>query len=129
PVRSARPATRSALGAAPPAPPGGRYLRDAAGKPTGVVLDRAKEEVQKRLPKPTVAEHVELLKQAEQNCLAVGLTTVTDMGVGPPALAAYDAMKATGAPGPRVAVFLTDDDALLAEWFARGVRVDPDARF
>jgi len=109
-------------------PAGGRYLRDASGLPTGVVVDRAKEAVKERLPEPSLAQFVPLLRDAARRCVAVGLTTVTDMGVGSSQLAAYDAARADSGLPLRVALFLSDSDALLADWFARGIRLDPEAR-
>lgn len=110
-------------------PAGGRYLRDAAGEPTGLVLDRAKEEVETRLPEPALAQVLPLLREAAARCLAVGLTAVTDMGIDHRGIAAYDAAIAQGGLGLRVAAFLTDQEPLLSEWFARGIRVDADGRF
>jgi len=109
-------------------PSGGRYVRDAGGEPTGVVVDRAKSAVDERLPLPSPAQYLPLLRQAAKNCVAVGLTTVTDMGVEHAQLAVYDAAAASGGLDLRVALFLTDQEPLLGEWFARGVRLDPAAR-
>ncbi len=109
-------------------PSGGRYLRDAGGLPTGVVVDRAKGAVEAHLPPPSAAQFLPLLRQAAKNCAAVGLTTVTDMGIERGQLAVYDAAAAGGGLDVRVSLFLSDEEALLADWFARGVRLDPGAR-
>jgi predicted amidohydrolase YtcJ len=109
-------------------PSGGRYVRDAKGAPTGVVVDRAKSAVDEHLPLPSPAQYLTLLRQAARNCVAVGLTTVTDMGIEQGQLAVYDAAAASGGLDLRVSLFLSDQEPLLAEWFARGVRIDPAAR-
>ncbi len=109
-------------------PEGGRYLRDAAGAPTGVVVDRAKEAVELLLPQPSAAEMLPRMQEAAANCLAVGLTTVTDMGVDAATLELYDHWAARAPLPLRVAVFLADIDPLLAEWLPRGPRLDPQAR-
>src|SRR3954466_13477477 len=44
------------LDAATRDPSGGRFLRDAAGRPTGVLVDNAKGEMASRLPEPGVEE-------------------------------------------------------------------------
>ena len=44
------------LNGATPETAGGRIVRDAAGKPTGVLLDRAQELVEKKIPEPTQEE-------------------------------------------------------------------------
>jgi hypothetical protein len=109
-------------------PPGGRYVRDAAGHPSGVVLDKAKDALANRLPRPTAADLDRQLARAARHCLAVGLTTVTDMGVPEDGLAAYARLRRQGELPLRAAVFLADDPALLARWFARGPEIDPEAR-
>ncbi|MEO8505232.1 MAG: amidohydrolase [Acidobacteriota bacterium] len=111
-----------------PDPSGGRYLRLPDGSPSGVLVDRAMDAVESRLPEPTAAELMPRLRQAAANCLAVGLTTVTDMGVSEREIALYDAAVAEGGLPLRVSVFLSDEDALLADWLPRGPRLDPSAR-
>ncbi len=113
-------------------PSGGRYLRDAAGHLTGVLVDNAMD-VHPANPAndPFAARPEELeaaLGAAAQECLALGLTTVTDMGVDAQGVAAYEALRSKNALGIRAALFLTDDPVLLQTWFARGPRLDPEAR-
>ena len=109
-------------------PTGGRFLRDAAGHPTGVLIDNAKGIAEGRLPEPADEDRRRTLRNAARHCVALGLTTVTDMGIGDGELRAYQALKAAGELPLRAAVFLTDDAALLSRWFARGPEIDPDAR-
>jgi len=116
------------LGAATPDPPGGRFLRDADGRPTGVLVDNAMDVVRGKIPPPSAELRAQRLRLAAEHCLARGLTTVTDMGVSAVGLAAYDALAAAGELPIRAALFLTDDDALLAHWFAAGPRIDPTGR-
>jgi predicted amidohydrolase YtcJ len=109
-------------------PTGGRFLRDASGRPTGVLVDNAKGWAEGRLPAPSDDDRRRTLRQAARHCVALGLTTVTDMGIGDGEVRAYQALKAAGELPLRAAVFLTDDAALLDRWFARGPLIDPDAR-
>jgi hypothetical protein len=109
-------------------PVGGRFLRDAAGRPTGVLVDNAKGWAEGRLPPPSDDERRRTLRQAARHCVALGLTTATDMGIGEGEIRAYQALKAAGELPLRAAVFLTDDASLLDSWFARGPLIDPDAR-
>ncbi|HEX4495848.1 MAG TPA: amidohydrolase [Thermoanaerobaculia bacterium] len=109
-------------------PVGGRFLRDAAGRPTGVLVDNAKGWAEGRLPPPSDDERRRTLRQAARHCVALGLTTATDMGIGEGEIRAYQALKAAGELPLRAAVFLTDDASLLDRWFARGPLIDPDAR-
>ena len=116
------------IGAATADPAGGRILRDAAGQPTGVLIDNAMDLAAGRLPVPSPAELADALAAAARHCLERGLTTVTDMGVGQPVYEAYAGLRREGRLPLRAALFLTDDDALLARWFERGPELDPEAR-
>ena len=109
-------------------PAGGRFLRDAAGRPTGVMIDNAKGEMERRLPELTPEERRRALALAARHCVALGLTTVTDMGIGGGDYQAYDALRRAGELPLRAAVFLGDDQALLARWFQLGPEIDPQAR-
>ncbi|HEX4959218.1 MAG TPA: amidohydrolase [Thermoanaerobaculia bacterium] len=116
------------LDAATKDPSGGRFLRDGAGRPTGVMIDNAKGEMERRLPGPTLEERKRALVLAVRHCAALGLTTVTDMGISGADYEAYDALRRAGELPIRAAVFLGDDEALLSHWFQRGPETDPEAR-
>jgi predicted amidohydrolase YtcJ len=109
-------------------PSGGRFLRDAQGRPTGVMIDNAKGQMEARLPDASVEERQRGLRLAARHCVERGLTTVTDMGIGDAEYRAYDALRRAGELPLRAAVFLGDNQALLARWFQRGPEIDPDAR-
>ncbi|HXU34505.1 MAG TPA: amidohydrolase [Thermoanaerobaculia bacterium] len=114
-------------------PSGGRYLRDAAGHLSGVLVDNAMD-VPPSDPahpgrNPFEARPEELqaaLVAAGKECVALGLTTVTDMGVDAEAVAAYQALREKKALPLRTAVFLTDEPALLQSWFQRGPLLDKE---
>ncbi|HEY0511719.1 MAG TPA: amidohydrolase [Thermoanaerobaculia bacterium] len=116
------------IGAAIQDPTGGRFLRDEAGRPTGVLVDNAKGLEEGRLPAPSDEDRRRTLRLAARHCVEVGLTTVTDMGIGDGEYQAYSALKKSGELPLRAAVFIADDKDLLARWFARGPEIDPDAR-
>src|SRR5262249_6753023 len=103
-----------------------RILRDAAGQPTGVLIDRAMGIA--RPPEPSVADRMRQLAAAARHCVALGLTTVTDMGIGAADYEAYSALRRAGRLPLRAAVFVADDREQLAHWFARGPQLDPEAR-
>ncbi|HEX6901301.1 MAG TPA: amidohydrolase family protein [Thermoanaerobaculia bacterium] len=108
-------------------PEGGRFLRDAQGRPTGVLVDNAMN-VASRIPAPSLDERRKTLELAARRCLELGLTTVTDMGIGDGDYQAYKALREAGRLPLRAALFLGDDDALLSRWFQRGPEIDRDAR-
>ncbi|TPE59072.1 amidohydrolase [Sandaracinobacter neustonicus] len=61
-------------------PAGGRILRDAAGNPTGVLIDAAMDLVEKAAPPPSAGEREKALEAALAHLASVGLTGVHDMG-------------------------------------------------
>jgi predicted amidohydrolase YtcJ len=65
-----------------PDPAGGKIMRDANGKATGVLVDAAKELVAKVLPAQTEAEGRKVLDRALGEMAKVGLTGAHDAGLG-----------------------------------------------
>ena len=64
-------------------PAGGRIVRDAAGNPTGVLVDAAMELVEKVVPPPSPGEREKALEKALPQLASLGLTGVHDMGTSP----------------------------------------------
>jgi predicted amidohydrolase YtcJ len=65
-----------------PDPEGGRILRDAAGDPTGVLVDNAAGLVEEMVTVTSRKEQLGALEQALRHLAALGLTAVHDAGVG-----------------------------------------------
>ncbi len=108
-------------------PEGGRILRDAQGDPTGVLVDRAAGIFAARRPVSTDAERRRHLVAAGRAVAALGLTTVTDMGVGAASAAAYRALQQGHQLPVRVAVFWTGTDPALPDWLVPGPWRSDDA--
>lgn len=68
-------------------PDGGEIIRDEEGNPTGVFIDAAESLVNQHVPAETDEYRKEQLVKAIQNCQAVGLVGVHDMGGGPSEIA------------------------------------------
>jgi len=60
---------------------GGTIGHDVQGRLTGLLVDNATRLVSSKIPEPTSAEAARLLLQAQQLCLAVGLTSLADAGL------------------------------------------------
>ncbi len=60
---------------------GGVIGRDARGRLTGLLVDNAVRLVAAKVPEPQAAEADALLLAGQQNCLAVGLTSLADAGL------------------------------------------------
>ncbi|MDE3032574.1 MAG: amidohydrolase [Acidobacteriota bacterium] len=98
-----------------PDPPGGRILRDATGRPTGILLDAAVELVQKRLPAPTPAEVDHQLLKGLTALRNDGFTAVADMGINAETLAAYRRLAGSNALPIRIFAYLDRDPALMVQ--------------
>jgi predicted amidohydrolase YtcJ len=70
-------------------PGGGRVLKDAAGEPTGLLVDTAQELVRAVIPPPSPERFEQAVTDAIGECLAKGLTGCHEMGVDLATLAAY----------------------------------------
>jgi predicted amidohydrolase YtcJ len=62
-----------------PDPPGGRIVRDAAGEPTGLLLERAVELVAKVVPAPSSEILDEAMREAQAEAHRLGVTGIHDV--------------------------------------------------
>ncbi|UOQ67761.1 amidohydrolase [Hymenobacter volaticus] len=60
---------------------GGTITKNAAGQLTGLLVDNAVDLVSTKIPEPTPAEANAALLEAQQRCVAVGLTSLADAGL------------------------------------------------
>lgn len=110
------------IGPGTPDPPGGRILRGADGRPTGVLVDTAQDLVLGKLPAPSPAEIEAELLAGLRELAALGLTEVHDAGVGPEALAVYRRLAAEDRLPLRVYAMIDGEgplpalEAELARW-------------
>jgi predicted amidohydrolase YtcJ len=98
-----------------PDPPGGRIIRDAAGAPAGVLVDRAQALVTSKIPAPPRVVRKRRLAAGLQACARAGLTEVHDAGVGLDAVGIYkELLREKGLP-VRVYVMLRGPGEFLAK--------------
>jgi predicted amidohydrolase YtcJ len=104
-------------------PPGGAILRDAAGEPTGVLVDAAAGLVNSIIPPITQAERERRLLEAMRECARLGLTLVHDAGIGEAEWSAYKTLLARGTFPIRVAAMARAGGALADTMLAhRGIK-------
>ncbi|WP_303311067.1 amidohydrolase [Hymenobacter sp. BT730] len=60
---------------------GGTITKDASGQLTGLLVDNAVDLISAKIPEPTKAEADKALLLAQQQCVAVGLTSLADAGL------------------------------------------------
>jgi predicted amidohydrolase YtcJ len=81
---------------------GGTIVKDAAGNPTGWLIDSAKGIAERQFPPPTTEQRIEELRLASLDYAAHGITTVRDAFVQEDEVALYQAAKERGALNVRV---------------------------
>jgi predicted amidohydrolase YtcJ len=102
-------------------PPGGRIVRDAAGRATGVLIENAAELVTramdearaKRDPAEIDAETVRAVELAQDECLSKGITTFEDAGSTFATIDQLLKMAEDGQLRMRLWVMVREDNALL----------------
>lgn len=110
--------------AATPDPPGGKIVRDASGKPTGVFVDAAMDLVEPLIPPPSRTERRSRILEATNAIAAKGLTGVHDAGVDQDTIQLMREMVDSGELRIRIYAMLGDDEELLRYWLGRGPLVD-----
>src|SRR5262249_59712916 len=77
------------VGRGTPEPPGGRILRDPSGEPTGVLIDRAAELVEAKVPADPAAVRARRILRAADVAVSAGLPAGPAVGDPPPAVTAW----------------------------------------
>jgi predicted amidohydrolase YtcJ len=79
-----------------PDPPGGTIVRDANGEPTGALKDAAMSYVYKVIPAPTHDQLVEIALRSSKHAASLGVTSIQDMGMLYPEIAAISDLAERG---------------------------------
>jgi len=108
-------------------PAGGRVVRDAAGEPTGLLVDAAQDLVRAVIPPPAPERFEQAVADAIAECLAKGLTGCHEMGVDLATLTAYRRLVERNAFPFRNYVAVSGKKA-WAEYRERGRETIGDAR-
>lgn len=101
-------------------PVDGGMIEVKNGRLTGILVDNAVGLVGARIPPPTPAALKGALWQAQQNCLAVGLTTVDDCGLAFEDVVFIDSLQQSGALKMRIYAMLSDSKRNYDFAFAKG---------
>jgi predicted amidohydrolase YtcJ len=108
-----------------PDPPGGKILRDAKGKATGILVDRAQGLVTAKIPPATEDQIRAQLKRAAEECARLGITTVHDAGISAMEVAAYKKLIAANELPVRVYAMIGGAGKLWQEYLAKGPELTP----
>jgi predicted amidohydrolase YtcJ len=123
-LASRRALREAGLTAATADPTGGRIIRDPAGAPAGVLVDRAMNAVTRLIADPTDAELEATLLHADRELQRLGLTTVHDAGIDERVAAAYERLARSGRLQTRIYAMLRMPLDRLRPFFARGPVLD-----
>lgn len=88
------------------------------GKPTGVLIDNATSLIQ--IPGFSDSQLASALLQAEQNCFAVGLTTIDDAGLSKPMIDFIDTLQQANLLKMRIYAMVSDHPDWLAYYIENG---------
>jgi len=101
-------------------PSGGRFIRDSANSPTGVLVDNAQGIVGRVIPAASRAELREQTLAAIAEANRWGLTGIHDAGVGPEGIAVYEELAKEGRYNLRNYVMIRASDSVLDAFMRRG---------
>lgn len=100
-------------------PAGGRIVRDAAGNPTGVFVDNAKNLVERAMPSASRDETRKALLAAVVELNRWGLSSAQDAGEGPQVTEIYEELARAGKLNIRSYVMLSDPEVADGASWAR----------
>ncbi len=100
--------------------PSGKDVPLLNGKLSGIVLDNAKDSIEKVIPAVPKDKIKSFLLAAQKNCLAVGLTTVDDAGLEKKVIDVMDELHESGELKMRVYAMLTDNQENLKYYLEHG---------
>ena len=98
----------------------GGQVETKNGRLTGILVDNAIRLVSSKMPEPTINQKKEALLDAQQNCFAVGLTTVDDCGVDYREVLFMDSLQKAGQLKMRIYAMLSDATDNYNYIFKRG---------
>jgi len=103
-------------------PSGGKIIRDAKGNPTGVLIDRASNLVESKVPPLSRDEMRAALKDAVARMHSLGLVGMHDAGASRENIDLFEAMAQQGDLNLRLYVMIGDDAKALEHYFQVGPR-------
>ncbi len=98
----------------------GGEIKVENGQLTGVLVDNALDLIYSKIPTQTNAQIAKALQDAQQNCFAVGLTTVSDCGLDFPVVQLIDTLQKAGTLQMRIYAMLSDKKSNYDFLFSHG---------
>jgi hypothetical protein len=95
------------------------------GRCTGILLDNTADMAKALIPPMNLEQRVQALLKAQENCLNVGLTSVTDAGQDIATIELIDSLQKAGQLKMHVNAMVNPDDETMAHFMKQGV-IDKD---
>jgi len=92
---------------------------------TGILSENAADRVRSSIPLPSRSEQVMLLKWAQANCFADGLTGVTDAGLDFPVVNLLDSLQQKGLLKMRLYIMLNPNEENIQNFINEGQFISP----
>jgi predicted amidohydrolase YtcJ len=99
----------------------GGEIETKNGVLTGVLVDNAVDLVASKIPQSDATQSRQALLDAQNNCFAVGLTTVVDCGLDFPIVEVIEKLNVAKELKMRLYIMLSDDSLNYAYLFKRGI--------
>lgn len=91
------------------------------GHCTGVLLDNLADSAKALVPKMETAQRIQAFLKAQENCMAVGLTSVTDAGLDIATIELIDSLQQDGQLKMHVNAMVNPDDETMDHFMNQGV--------
>ena len=91
------------------------------GRCTGVLLDNMADAAKALVPKMETAQRIQAFMKAQENCMAVGLTSVTDAGQDIATIELIDSLQQAGLLKMHVNAMVNPDDETMDYFMQQGV--------
>lgn len=101
--------------------PGGEVVKDDTGEPTGILIDAPMKLVRAIVPNPDEAFNITALKDAEKECISLGLTTVNDAGLDRDIIELIDTLQQQNQLKLRVYAMVSNSPENLKHFLSRGI--------
>ncbi len=92
---------------------------------TGILSENAADYMKNRIPSPDKATLINLLKKAQDNCFAVGLTGVADAGLDYKVVRLMDSIQRKGELKMRIYAMLTPTRENIRNFISKGIYKTP----
>ena len=91
------------------------------GQCTGVLLDNLADAAKALVPKMEAAQRIQAFQKAQENCMAVGLTSVTDAGLDMATIELIDSLQQDGTLRMHVNAMVNLDDETIDHFMQQGI--------